>query len=172
VEHVRGQQVNLPLSASADQNCRLYFKAVNAKLLNLRAYNKEHFMLKRIFSLSLLLVASGFFLQCTAQNASTITERLSARFSADEQGKMSTDELAFWDFFSTQGFEVFTITKDLSQSDMKTIAFKGDLGSINPLALGLTPEETAVNTYKLGDTNTGLMILSKEKIVAKMNRQK
>ncbi len=110
----------------------------------------------------------------TAQNSDFDT-RLLSKFSNEELLEMQNenpDELAFWEYFVNEGVVIFTITKDVSESDIDVIVYDGDLKELNPFALGLEPEETAVRTYQVGDTNQGLMILSRQKILAKMNRNK
>ncbi len=121
------------------------------------------------------LISLVFMLNAaTAQNYDFDT-RLLSKFSNEELLEMqneSPDELAFWEYFVSKGVVIFTITKDVSESDMGVIVYDGDLKKLNPFALGLEPEETAVRTYQVGDTNQGLMILSRQKILAKMNRNK
>jgi len=128
-------------------------------------------MLKHFFFF-VLFIASGLIMQASAQETSSTQDRLAAKFSKTELTKMDAEERAFWEFFATDGFVVFDITKDASESDMQNLAFEGTAEQFNPLAFGLMPEETAVNSYRLGNTGQGVMILSKAKIKAKIDRKK
>ncbi len=121
------------------------------------------------------LISLVFMLNAATAQNSDFDTRLLSKFSNEELLEMqneSPDELAFWEYFVIKGVVIFTITKDVSESDMGVIVYDGDLEKLNPFALGLEPEETAVRTYQVGDTNQGLMILSRQKILAKMNRNK
>jgi hypothetical protein len=126
----------------------------------------------KYFSLLVLFASFGLNMKANAQETAAAQDRLAVKFSETELAKMTTDERAFWNYFVTDGFVIFDITKDASESEMLHLDFEGTTNQFNPLALGLMPEETAVNTYRLGNTGQGVMILSKAKIKAKMNRTK
>lgn len=128
-------------------------------------------MIKHFF-LVVLLFASSITMQANAQETESVHDRLAVKFSETELTEMNTEEAAFWEYFVTAGFIVYDITKDPSESDILHLDFKGATEHFNPLAYGLLPEKTAVNTYQLGNTGKGVMILSKAKIRAKMNRNK
>lgn len=112
---------------------------------------------------------SSIWSLATAQNTD-FDSRLLAKFSEKELKAMSADEVDYWNFFIKEGFEVFQITKDSDQSDIEVMEFDGDVSAINPLALGLTPKENSVQTFKLGNSGYGIMILSVEKLNARMKR--
>lgn len=84
---------------------------------------------------------------------------------------MDAEQKAFWNFYLTDGFVIFDVTKNRAKSDIGHLDFEGDVSSIDPLAMGLKPQPTAVQTFELGSTGKGLMILSEEKIKAKMARK-
>ncbi len=105
------------------------------------------------------------------QSSTDFDGKLLAKFSQEELNEFSPNELAYWTYFVSEGFEVFTITKDQLQSEIKSLDFIGEVSNFNPLALNITPEETAVVTYRIGNTDQGIMILSKQKILAKMGRK-
>ncbi|MBI1287102.1 MAG: hypothetical protein GC178_05930 [Flavobacteriales bacterium] len=116
-----------------------------------------------------VVVMSSIWSLATAQNTD-FDSRLLAKFSEKELKAMSADEVDYWNFFIKEGFEVFQITKDSDQSDIEVMEFDGDVSAINPLALGLTPKENSVQTFKLGNSGYGIMILSVEKLNARMKR--
>jgi hypothetical protein len=124
----------------------------------------------KYFSLLVLFASFGLNMKANAQETAVTHDRLSVKFSETELAKMTTDERAFWDYFVTDGFVIFDITKDASESEMLYLDFEGTTNQFNPLALGLMPEETAINAYRLGNTGQGVMILSKAKIKVKMDR--
>lgn len=126
-------------------------------------------MIHRLVSVVILITLSVACTTGYAQNQRSSPELL-AKFTQQEINDMDEATLAYWDFFAHSGFEVFEISKDKSESEMEMIDFSGSLEKINPLALGLLPEPTAVKTYRLGDTGHGIMILSEKKILAKMER--
>lgn len=127
--------------------------------------------MKRLFPLlAFVLVLNAAFAQ-----QSTFDARLLVKFTNEQLTEMQNDkpdELAFWEFFINDGFLIYTITKDAARSDIGSISYDDDIDNLNPLALGLEPEETAVRTYQIGDTDKGLMILSRQKILAKMSKEK
>jgi len=128
-------------------------------------------MLKH-FSLVILFVTFGLNMRANAQETLSIKDRLAAKFTETELSNMNSDELAFWEYFVTEGFVLFNISKDPSESEMESLEFEGSTDLFNPLTFGLMPEETAVATYRLGNTGQGVMILSKAKIKAKLDRKK
>jgi len=108
----------------------------------------------------------------SAQTSEQIA-RLKSKFNEKELASLQEEspaELAFWDFYSQKGFVVYKIDDTKGSSDLTTVDFSGDIASINPLELGLEPKETEVQTYLLGASGHGIMILSKKKILAKMGR--
>jgi|GEM_PF-1879153 len=125
-------------------------------------------ILSGLLSIGLLTVS----LNSIAQNSDSVNELLKAKFTQAELDGMKSqnaDEYAFWSYFVTDGFMVFDISKDKADSEMTTIDFDGDPSTINPLSLGLEPMETSVQTFRLGNSDKGLMIYSQKKISAKMN---
>lgn len=151
-------------------NCLHKYNPVITKLLNLRA-SEEHLIMTRKLTLLFSIISFSILsLQSFAQTNS-FDQRLLAKFSDVEVKAMDADELAFWNYYVAEGFQVFEITKDASESEMEYLDFSGDVHDINPLELGLLPEETAVHTYRLGNTGHGLMIFSKSKIRSRMSRK-
>lgn len=109
-------------------------------------------------------------------NAQTTEQdvRLKARFNDNELVRLRKEapaEVDFWDYFAQKGFVVFKIDGEKGASELTTIDFSGDLATINPLNLGLEPKQTEVQTFALGTTGHGIMILSRTKIQAKMARK-
>lgn len=105
-----------------------------------------------------------------AQSAQDHDERLLAKFSEKELKAMTPDEVQYWNFVVDNGYVVFEIKKEKSESEMENIDFNGDVNALNPLSLGLLPDESSVKTYSLGSTGFGIMVLSEKKIRAKMER--
>lgn len=120
------------------------------------------------FSAILLFVSTSGL----AQNQNESDKKLLAKFSPTELNAMSTEDLGYWNFVAEHGFVVFEIRKEKSESEMEMIEYTGNIDALNPFELGLSPEETTVKTYQLGNTGFGLMVLSETKIRAKMARLK
>lgn len=83
---------------------------------------------------------------------------------------MPAEDLNYWTFFVQDGFVIFEISKEKGESEMEEIAFDGIPSEANPLALGLLPKETEMQTYRLGNSGFGIMVLSEKKLRAKMER--
>ena len=122
-------------------------------------------LLKAAFTLFMALMAGTTI----GQNAEA-DARLAAKFSQTDIKKMTQDEVAYWNFFVNEGYVVFEIKKEKGESEMEAIAYEGEPSEVAPLALGLSPKETEVQTYRLGNTGYGLMILSEQKLRAKIER--
>lgn len=99
-----------------------------------------------------------------------VDSKLLAKFSQKDVEAMNNETLAYWNFFVNDGFQVFEISKEKSESELEMIDYSGAIEDMNPLSLGLLPEPTSVKTYRLGNTGHGIMILSEKKIRAKMER--
>ena len=110
--------------------------------------------------------------QLFAQADQTFDQRLLTKFSETELEAMSTEDRDYWNAVAKYGFRVFEISKEKSSSEVETLAFEGDVSAIDPFKLKLTPQEAAVQTYRLGNTDFGIMVLSEAKIRAKMARLK
>ena len=151
--------------------CLLEHKSVITKLLNLRASREELIMSKRLIRATLTILI-GLMANTAFSQSAEADSKLNAKFNKKEIKAMSADEIAFWNFYVNDGFLVFEIKKEKSQSEMETIDFSGATDKINPLELGLIPEAEAVQTLRLGDTGYGIMIHSEKKIRAKMARLK
>ena len=127
----------------------------------------RHIFINFIVAIFLLIGASS-----QAQNSLEADERLLASFTKHKLTEMSTAELGYWSFYVNQGFLLFEINKGKEDSEMGFLEYVGSLEDLNPLALGLKPLDTTVQTIRLGSTGHGIMIFSEKKIKAKMERLK
>ena len=123
-------------------------------------------IIRNVFIIALVTASiSGF-----AQNNRNFDARLADKFSETELHALSAEEVNYWNFVAEHGFVVFEIKKEKGDSEMELLDFSGDATSVNPFSLGLSPDETSVRTYRLGNSGYGIMVLSEKKLRAKMER--
>ncbi len=121
--------------------------------------------MKYIITFSALLCCLCVGFSSFAQNNDQLDERLLAKFSENELGKLTTEEVAYWTYFLDHAYEIQDIPKGKVDGVTNTVQLSSTrIEDVNLFELGLTPHEFARTYYRIGETNKMILLYGQSEI--------